>query len=143
MWGAKPPTLLKGPPGPPRRARPKKRSQQIRPDCLQELRISDPQISDYNFVHRRRFRPTPSLLSVKQPLCPRSETESGLNPGGLPPPRPPGLGSCRPPKSPRLRGVAAPQPGGLASGSLQVSASIPFEIGGTCSHPAGISQSLK
>jgi hypothetical protein len=32
--------------------------------------------------------------------CPRFETGSELNPGGLPPPRPPGVGGCRPPNSP-------------------------------------------
>ncbi len=31
--------------------------------------------------------------------CPRSETGSELNPGGLPPPRPPGLGGRQPPKN--------------------------------------------
>ncbi len=41
--------------------------------------------------------------------CPRSETLSELNPGGLPPPRPPGSGGCR-------------------SRNL-------FQTGGSCSHP--------
>ncbi len=36
-------------------------------------------------------------LSVGGYTCPRSETGSELNPGGLPPPRLPGLGGCRPP----------------------------------------------
>ncbi len=46
--------------------------------------------------------------------CPRPETGSELNPGGLPPLRPPpGLGGCRP-SNPRrwVWGAAAPQPGG-------------------------------
>jgi hypothetical protein len=53
--------------------------------------------------------------------CPRSETGSELNPGGLPPPRPPGLRDCRSPPPPHLReglgGRQPPNPGGLEGGS--------------------------
>ncbi len=42
--------------------------------------------------------------------CPRSETGSELNPGGPPPPRPPGLGGCRP-QAPRKG--QPPNPGGV------------------------------
>ncbi len=51
--------------------------------------------------------------------CPRSDTGSELNPGGLPPPRPPGLGGCCRPNPPSFAGglgAAAPQPGGLGAG---------------------------
>ncbi len=49
--------------------------------------------------------------------CPRYETGSELNLGGLPPPRPPGLGGLPPSKSLALQlrgvwGAAAPEPGG-------------------------------